>query len=109
MLLMILFQDDPQLNKVIDEQDLLKDKIGEFEVDFLNYSNSSSATSLNISSISYIKSQIFLSKNEKINSGNPSCLTSSKNYIIVGTFNGHILVFGLCSPVSLTDFIDNFP
>lgn len=81
---------------MIDEQELslLGTLDSDFDLSFLQEVASNSSTSLNISAINHIKSQISLSKNEKVNSGNPSCLTSSKSYIAIGTFYGHILVFG---------------
>lgn len=81
---------------MIDEQELtlFDSACDDPDISFLSDVNYNSATSLNISPINYIKSQISLSKDEKINSGNPVCLTSSKNYLVVGTFCGHILVFG---------------
>lgn len=89
-------QDDNQLDKVIDERDIqLLNQVEDVDISFLNDSSHNATTSLNINPIPYIKSQIILSKNEKINSGNPSCLTCSKNYIVIGTFCGHILVFGM--------------
>ncbi|KAI2804729.1 hypothetical protein RDWZM_008035 [Blomia tropicalis] len=90
----ILKQDDNQLDNVIDERDIqLLNQVEDVDISFLNDSSHNATTSLNINPIPYIKSQIILSKNEKINSGNPSCLTCSKNYIVIGTFCGHILVF----------------
>ena len=82
---------------MIDEQELsLLDTVDdELDLSFIDENNCGTCASLNISPINYIKSQISLSKNENVNSGNPSCITSSKSYIIVGTFYGHILVFGL--------------
>jgi len=90
-------QDDQQLNQVIDEKELmlLGNACDDLDFGFLNDIKCSTATSLNINPINYVKSQILLSKDEKINSGNPVCLTSSQNYLAVGTFCGHILVFGL--------------
>ena len=91
--------DDFKLENIIDEQDvnLLESNQSELEFDFLKESESSvlKETSFNIAELSFIKSQIQLTKDEKINSGNPTCLAVSKNYICIGTFNGHILVLGL--------------
>ncbi len=92
-------QNEEPLENLIDEQELsslleLSSAEVDFDLSFLAETATSCSTSLNIRPIGHIRSQITLSKGERVNSGNPSALTSSKSFIVVGTFYGHILVFG---------------
>lgn len=51
---------------------------------------------LSIKPLEKVRTQIAIAHDEKINSGSPSSLHVSKNNIVIGTFHGHVLVFGKC-------------
>lgn len=84
---------------VVEEQQ--KHLIISNEDDYINSNfdghNSQKVTSFCIKELSNIKTQLSLSKSENVNSGNPTCLVASENFLAIGTFYGHILIFGKSS------------
>lgn len=52
-------------------------------------------SSFNLVELNFVKSQLILSQNDKIDSGKPTSLVVSKCFIGVGTFNGHIIMMGI--------------
>lgn len=61
----------------------------------------------NVTSLENINSQLLMSKNENVDSGAPTCLAASASFILIGTFNCHILVFGYDNKLKF--FLKNDP